>query len=610
MARRVLDVFLSSTALDLEPHRAAIHVELTTTGLFHSVRQEDFGSQDAGAVDFCRDKVKTSDIFIGLTGQRRGWEPAGDNARRSITEMEHDWAKEAGCRRYLYVAPDNFPVPGHLRDTDEQYARQQAFRKRVMDGGERIVSQKGFDNPERLAADIVKHLLTELVTSDLITLLRPELPPLGAALPEKQQPAIAAAVERLAEDQDVDLLALAKNPKDADLAALEAKLRARAEAQETQGQAALKTSAEYWRHIGALAFLHNTQKALTAYEKAAALDPLNPEGWGYLGELHHRLGNLDKAEGMQREALMLYEKLDHQEGMASCYGNLGRIRQTRGDLDMAEHMQGEALTLYEKLNHNEGMASAYGSLAVIHQIRGDLDKAEHMQREALTLYEKLGRKEGMASASGNLAVIHQIRGDLDKAEHMQREALALYEELGHKEGMASAYGNLGDIQRVRGDLDRAEEMHLKSLKLEKELGRKEGMVADYINLGIIHRLRGHLEKAEEMLRNALVLSEELGSKEGLARTHVNLGTLYWERNDLDQAEEMYRKGLALYKELGNREGMAIACHNLGRIYQARGDKASMCDFVRQARDLYREMGLSDKASEMEKWLRPNECGDA
>ena|SRR5664279_6625338 len=45
MARRVLDVFLSSTAKDLAEHREAVHKRLMSTGLFHCVRQEDFGAR-------------------------------------------------------------------------------------------------------------------------------------------------------------------------------------------------------------------------------------------------------------------------------------------------------------------------------------------------------------------------------------------------------------------------------------------------------------------------------------------------------------------------------------------------------------------------------------
>ncbi len=39
------------------------------------------------------------------------------------------------------------------------------------------------------------------------------------------------------------------------------------------------------RHIGALAYLHDTQKALSAYAQAVELDAENPDGWNMLGLL-------------------------------------------------------------------------------------------------------------------------------------------------------------------------------------------------------------------------------------------------------------------------------------------------------------------------------------
>jgi hypothetical protein len=80
--------------VDLADYRKAVHERLMRTGLFHCVRQEDFSAQNAGAVDFCRQKAREADMFVGLIGLRRGWEPDGDNEKRSITEMEHDWARD------------------------------------------------------------------------------------------------------------------------------------------------------------------------------------------------------------------------------------------------------------------------------------------------------------------------------------------------------------------------------------------------------------------------------------------------------------------------------------------------------------------------------------
>ncbi len=310
MGRRVLDVFLSSTAMDLAEYREAVHKRLMRTKLFVCVRQEDFGAQNAGAIEFCRKQAQAADMFVGLIGLRRGWEPDGDNEKRSITEMEHDWARDAGRPRYLWVAPDNIPVPGHMRESDEQYERQVAFRKRIMGGGERIVSQKGFGSPELLASEIVEQLLVQVVTTDFLNQVRPEAVPQGQPAPskEEQAPAIAAAVERLAEDKDVDLLALAKNPQGIDIGELEAKLMAREKELEEEAGRTAKKRAEYWRHIGALAFLSNTQKALAAYQKAIDLDPDHPDGWRFLGELQHRLGEYAAARNVFTRLQQLGEK--------------------------------------------------------------------------------------------------------------------------------------------------------------------------------------------------------------------------------------------------------------------------------------------------------------
>jgi len=149
VTRSLVQVFLSSTARDLLEYRKAIHAELNSTGYFYCLGQENFGPQNAGALEFCRKTVGEATIFVGLIGWRRGWEPDGNV---SITEMEHDWAKQAGLRRYIYVAPSGFKIADELRETDAQYDRQQAFRNRMMAGGERIVSQDGFETADRLAS--------------------------------------------------------------------------------------------------------------------------------------------------------------------------------------------------------------------------------------------------------------------------------------------------------------------------------------------------------------------------------------------------------------------------------------------------------------------------
>ena len=86
--------------------------------------------------------MEASDLFIGLIGMRRGWEPPDDNQdRHSITEMEYDWAKDI-APRFMYVTRGPIPCPGNPLKLVEIHSRHRAFRARVM--SDLTVSQEGF----------------------------------------------------------------------------------------------------------------------------------------------------------------------------------------------------------------------------------------------------------------------------------------------------------------------------------------------------------------------------------------------------------------------------------------------------------------------------------
>jgi hypothetical protein len=114
MLHTVLTVFLSSTARELDAYREAVHRVLSANPFFMVVRMEDFGPQSAATVPLCCDKARSCDLFVGLIGMRRSWEPEGDDEQRSITEMEYDAATETGRDRFICIAPEDLPLPGNL----------------------------------------------------------------------------------------------------------------------------------------------------------------------------------------------------------------------------------------------------------------------------------------------------------------------------------------------------------------------------------------------------------------------------------------------------------------------------------------------------------------
>ena len=194
----------------------------------------------------------------------------------------------------------------------------------------------------------------------------------------------------------------------------------------------IQEAAEAYRHLGALAYLHDTQKALNAYRRATQLDPDNEQGWNQLGHLLQRTGQLKDAEAAYQRVLALGEKRNDQSWIAIAYGNLGNVYRIRGELAQAEAMYHKSLALNEALGHKEGMASAYGNLGNVYQIRGELAQAEAMYHKSLALNKALGRKEGMANQYGNLGNLYRIRGELAQAEAMYHKSLTLFQEIGAK----------------------------------------------------------------------------------------------------------------------------------------------------------------------------------
>ncbi len=118
-------VFLSSVGQGLEEYREAAYRAIQKLTGYHCVRMEDFTATTADPVQFCIEKVRDCDVFVGIVGLRHGSSPAGEE--RSMSEIEYDAACEAGRPRLMLFAPEEFPVPGNLIESDSKRERQGAF---------------------------------------------------------------------------------------------------------------------------------------------------------------------------------------------------------------------------------------------------------------------------------------------------------------------------------------------------------------------------------------------------------------------------------------------------------------------------------------------------
>ena len=154
---------------------------------------------------------------------------------------------------------------------------------------------------------------------------------------------------------------------------------------------------------GALTFYGDPQASLAAYRRAHALDPENIAAIDSIGQLELIFENLKAAEDAFRQVLDLGRFQDDQGAMAVGYGNLGNVAFKQGDLDAAVDYHNQALALDKELGRKEGMVLGYANLGLVAFKRGDLLEARQFWVQARGLFAEMGVQPKVALIDESLA---------------------------------------------------------------------------------------------------------------------------------------------------------------------------------------------------------------
>ncbi|MBI5202887.1 MAG: DUF4062 domain-containing protein [Elusimicrobia bacterium] len=127
---RAESVFVSSTSMDLKPHRLGVRGVVEGLGL-KFIGMEDFEASGLPPATLIRKKVVESDHYVGIIGMRYGYvEPSSG---LSMTELEYRQAVSSAKPILLFVMDKNAPITAGMVETDPQgYAKLLDFRDRVL----------------------------------------------------------------------------------------------------------------------------------------------------------------------------------------------------------------------------------------------------------------------------------------------------------------------------------------------------------------------------------------------------------------------------------------------------------------------------------------------
>lgn len=211
-----------------------------------------------------------------------------------------------------------------------------------------------------------------------------------------------------------------------------------------------------WKMLGTAAgILHQHTEALTLLDKAAALNPSDPDVFKFLGNVHKDMGQLDKAIAAFKQAIRL------KPDFAEAYNNLGV---TLHDAERDE----EAMVHYAK-----ALALAPQYPEALNNMGISLAKCGR-DAEAVSSYEKaLAINPNYVQAYANLGISLVELGNHAAAIERYKTAIQI------NPNYAEAYNNLGYALQELGHFDEA------TTQFREALIRKPGYAAPAFNLGNI-----------------------------------------------------------------------------------------------------------------------------
>ena len=157
-----MDIYLSSTQMDLAEYRLAVAKALRQTG-HRVIHMEEYTAEETRPLEKCVRDVASADVYIGIFAWRYGYVPRANTGvsnlppkfvpgETSITEAEYHAAE--GKPRLIFMLADSVPWPPVQMDAHTAEDRgEKITRLRAFLGENHMVSF--FTSPDHLAREVM-----------------------------------------------------------------------------------------------------------------------------------------------------------------------------------------------------------------------------------------------------------------------------------------------------------------------------------------------------------------------------------------------------------------------------------------------------------------------
>jgi tetratricopeptide (TPR) repeat protein len=278
-----------------------------------------------------------------------------------------------------------------------------------------------------------------------------------------------------------------------------------------------------------------TTMALLYVDKALAL--IDEADLAIRIEALHERGSLLTTLGRHSEALVAFDQIVRAAWTIGARGRGGaalnriaRIHRERGDHEQAlEHLRA-ALLLFDCIGDQRGVASTYDDMAQVHRVQNQLDAALAAAKQALAIRVAGHDRRGQAVSLNTIGRIELDLGRYESAEGRFATALEIRSTLSDHEGALQTRIALGQLALRRGQSDAAIGIYRDVLEGAREMNHQRFQSYAQHYLGVALLAKGDLESAERSLRDARKLAAALRDQYSLVEIDRHLTALAQRRS--------------------------------------------------------------------------------
>ena len=303
--------------------------------------------------------------------------------------------------------------------------------------------------------------------------------------------------------------------------------------------------------------------------------------------------DVDRASDLYLQAARIAKETDNRILPIRSWLALGELSHKRGDLDQAEGHY--AACLHECGGADEpdfalDASQALYALGIINSNRGNLRQARGQLQNARSLAEGVGDHRGQARTFYQLAKLIHADGDLALAEKYYTLFLTFCQETNDQAMEISVRSDLGNLALARGNWSDATQHLQDALQAADRLSISDLSASINLNLGILSRKKGAFEDAFRYLGAALRMSESTSGPGIQYLVQAHFARLLLETDQVQQAVDLLHQSIKSSREMKQAYPLALAKTYLALALERGGSARDALQLGSEGVGIMRDIG--------------------